>query len=97
MLRWWQLERFRPLLRPLPLLSAGFLYLHWHDGAPRAARTEADATKALAIALTARGLKTEAGDVHFVPKSPYPWDLSIDRARGRDPESSAGTGTARCR
>lgn len=81
MLRWWQLERFRPLLRPLPLLSAGFLYVHWHDGAPRAARTEGDATKALAIALRARGLKADAGDVHFVPKSPYPWDLSIDRAR----------------
>jgi hypothetical protein len=93
MLRWWQLERFRPLLRPLPLLSAGFLYLHWNDGAPRAARTEADASKALAIALKARGLKTEAGDVHFVPKSPYPWDIVVDRARAvvrarRDQEPS---------
>lgn len=81
MLRWWQLERFRPLLRPLPLLSAGFLYLHWNDGAPRAARTEPHAGKALALALEARGLHTEAGDVHFVPKSPYPWDIVVDRAR----------------
>src|SRR3954463_15227966 len=81
MLRSWQLERFRPLLRPLPLLSAGFLYLHWNDGAPRAARAEADANKALALALKARGISADWQDVHFVPKSPYPWDLSIDRGR----------------
>src|SRR5258707_15808889 len=77
----WQLERFRPLLRPLPLLSIGFLYLHWNDGAPRAARAEADPAKALCIALKARGLVADPQDVHFVPSSPYPWDLSIDRGR----------------
>ena len=77
----WQLERFRPLLRPWPLLSLGFLYVHWNDGAPRAARAEPDSAKALAIALKARGLTAEPQDVHFVPKSPYPWDLSIDRGR----------------
>lgn len=77
----WHLERYRPLLRPLPLLSAGFLYLHWNDGAPRAARAETDAAKALAIALEARGLSADPADVHFVPKAPYPWDLSVERAR----------------
>jgi hypothetical protein len=77
----WQLERFRPLLRPLPLLAASFLYLHWHDGAPRAARAEPDPAKALTIALKARGLSCAPQDVHFVPKAPSPWDLSIDRGR----------------
>lgn len=77
----WQLERFRPLLRPLPLLTAGFLYLHWHDGAPRAARAEEDPAKALCIALKPRGLTCEAQDVHFVPKAPSLTDLSIDRGR----------------
>ncbi|HEX2873228.1 MAG TPA: hypothetical protein VHP33_18345 [Polyangiaceae bacterium] len=77
----WQLEHFRPLLRPLPLLSLGFLYVHWNDGAPRAARAEPDSAKALVIALKARGLSADPQDVHFVPKSPYPWDLSIDRGR----------------
>jgi hypothetical protein len=67
MLRSWQLERFRPLLRPLPLLSIAFLYLHWNDGAPRAARTESDAAKALALALKSRGLIASPDDVHFVP------------------------------
>src|SRR5690349_4017019 len=81
MLNSWQLERFRPLLRPLPLLSVAFLYLHWNDGAPRAARAEGDAAKALAIALKARGLLTTSQDVHFVPKAPYAWDISIDRGR----------------
>jgi hypothetical protein len=93
MLRSWQLERFRPLLRPLPLLSVAFLYLHWNDGAPRAARTESDPAKALALALKSRGLIASPADVHFVPKSPYPWDLSIDRGRAvvrahRDQEPS---------
>jgi hypothetical protein len=77
----WQFERFRPLLRPLPLLMAGFLYLHWNDGAPRAARAEADSAKALAIALKARGLLASPQDIHFIPKSPHPWDFSIDRGR----------------
>jgi hypothetical protein len=77
----WQLERFRPLLRPLPLLIVGFLYLHWNDGAPRAARAEGDAAKALSIALKARGLIAEPQDIHFIPKSPHPWDFSIDRGR----------------
>src|SRR3954466_3916805 len=77
----WQLERFRPLLRPLPLLGVAFLYLHWNDGAPRAARVEPDAAKALSIALKARGLSADWHDVHFIPKSPYPWDVAIDRGR----------------
>lgn len=81
MLQSWQLERFWPLLRPLPLLSLGFLYLHWNDGAPRAARSEPDPGKALALALKARGLIADPLDVHFVPKAPYPWDLSIERGR----------------
>lgn len=81
MLTSWQLERFRPLLRPLPLLGAAFLYLHWNDGAPRAARLESDPSKALALALRSRGLITTAQDVHFVPKAPYAWDISIDRGR----------------
>src|SRR5258706_449482 len=77
----WQLERFRPLLRPLPLLMAGFLYLHWHDGAPRAARVETDGAKALSIALKARGLIASASDIHFIPKAPQLGDFSIDRQR----------------
>ncbi len=77
----WQLERFRPSLRPLPLLAVCFWFLHWNDGAPRAARTESDASKALCVALAARGLQAETSNVHFVPKAPRPWDLSVDRAR----------------
>jgi hypothetical protein len=77
----WQLERFRPSLRPLPLLALGFWFLHWNDGAPRAARAEPDAAKALCIALKARGLLADWREVHFVPKAPRPWDLSVDRAR----------------
>lgn len=77
----WQLERFRPLLRPLPLLAAGFLYLHWHDGAPRVARAEGDPAKALCLALKPRGLTCSPDDVHFVPKAPSLSDLSIDRGR----------------
>jgi hypothetical protein len=77
----WQLERFRPSLRPLPLLAVSFWFLHWNDGAPRAARTESDASKALCVALAARGLQAEVANVHFVPKAPRPWDLSVDRAR----------------
>ena len=77
----WQLERFRPSLRPLPLLALGFWFLHWNDGAPRAARAEPDRAKALCLALKARGLLAQPRDVHFVPKSPKAWDLSIDRER----------------
>jgi hypothetical protein len=77
----WQLERFRPSLRPLPLLALGFWFLHWNDGAPRAARAESDGAKALCLALKARGLLAQPRDVHFVPKAPKAWDLSIDRER----------------
>jgi hypothetical protein len=77
----WQLERFRPLLRPLPLLALGFWFLHWNDGAPRAARAEPDAAKALCIALKARGLIADWREVHFIPKAPRPLDLSIERER----------------
>jgi hypothetical protein len=73
----WQLERFRPLLRPVPLLAVGFWFFHWNDGAPRAARAESDAVKALAIALKARGLSAEAADIHFIPKAPRPVEASI--------------------
>lgn len=76
----WQLQRYRPSLRPLPLLAVGFWFWHWNDGAPRAARAEPDATKALVIALKARGLITTAADVHFIPKAPRPFEPSI-RAR----------------
>jgi hypothetical protein len=77
----WQLERFRPSLRPLPLLAVGFWFLHWNDGAPRAARAEPDPSKALVIALKARGLLADWRDVHFVPKAPRPLDLSVERER----------------
>jgi hypothetical protein len=77
----WQPERFRPLLRPLPLLALGFWFLHWNDGAPRSARAEPDGEKALALALGARGLSADHRDVHFVPKAPRPWDLSVERRR----------------
>ena len=77
----WQPERFRPLLRPLPLLVLGFWCLHWNDGAPRAARAEPDPAKALALALAARGLTADHRDVHFVPKTPRPWDLGVERER----------------
>jgi hypothetical protein len=77
----WQLERFRPSLRPLPLLALGFWFLHWNDGAPRAARAETNGAKALALALKARGFVVNPLEVHFIPKAPRPWDLSIDRGR----------------
>ena len=77
----WQLERFRPSLRPLPLLAVCFWFVHWNDGAPRAARAEGDGAKAVCLALNARGLLAKPADVHFVPKAQTPWDLSIDRER----------------
>jgi hypothetical protein len=77
----WQLERIRPSLRPLPLLALSFLYMHWHDGAPRAARAESDGARALSIALKARGLDASRADIHFIPKTPSPWDIAIDRER----------------
>jgi hypothetical protein len=76
----WQLQRFRPSLRPLPLLAVAFWFWHWNDGAPRVARAEPDATKALALALKARGLTATAQDIHFIPKAARPFEPSI-RAR----------------
>ena len=76
----WQLQRFRPSLRPLPLLAVAFWFWHWNDGAPRAARAEPDATKALSIALKARGLTADRQDIHFIPKAARPFEPSI-RAR----------------
>ena len=47
-------EEYR--MRPLPLLAVCFWFVHWNDGAPRAARAESDSAKALCVALGARGL-----------------------------------------
>lgn len=76
-----QLQRFRSLLRPLPLLGLVFLYGHWRDGAPRAARAEPDPAKALVLALKARGLNSRPLDIHFITTPTKPWDLPIDRGR----------------
>ncbi len=73
--------RFRPSLRPLPLLAVAFWFLHWRDGAPRAARVEHDGARAISVALAARGLTAQATDVHFIAKSPGLLESPVERER----------------
>src|SRR5258706_6700535 len=76
-----ELVNFRPSLRPLPLLALGFWVLHWREGAPRAARTDQDAARAVATALAARGLSADPSEVHFIRENPALLESPVTRER----------------